>query len=339
MALTQSELQARSQRIGASDVPIIVMGDQYPWIQSYNTKSLWMEKMGRSREREQNEAMAAGDLLEPSFRRFVEQTLGPVTTAADTARSILPRQILHPNGVMLATLDARFVDKPWLCEFKSTGQTNPFWDRNRWGQNDTVVEMANQCSHIMEHDEDGHPVFSRGAIPAEHYWQIQAQIACANAWLEHTGKTPLIEGVCLTANLPGTSRPFRNYLVRRNDRDIMHLQDVVCDWWDKWMVTEQEPDGPLTPYTAGLLRIVEGQGQAPDEMFLRIKQLKSELEPLRAKVNRLDKEIKEAEAQLIDAGGANRTIVSPSGHVLKLVHVEVARDEYSYDRKSYKFKE
>lgn len=323
MPLTATEQEARLNRIGASEVPIIVMGPRFPWAKDYNARSLFLAKTGRMPGQPESQAMKLGGDLEPSLLQYASRELGPITRAQ--------KQAIHSNQVMIATLDARMRDQPFLVELKVTGLVNRFYPVDRWGDWETPITQASDCD---------------GVIPEEFYWQVTAQLACINSRVRRIAaekgltdlESRLYRGCYLIALLPGTSKVIRHYTILRNDSDVAFVEDVVCDWWDRHMVTDQEPSTQITPEAAkSLYRTDDGWVTVPDELFAAVKAAKVIEQSASQAYNEAKKAREVVEAQLLGAMGKHTKANSPGGHTIELVTKTISAKPYSRVSKNYNF--
>lgn len=340
MPLTATQAQKRTEYIGASDVACIMLGPRYPWLRFHNQRSLFLEKTGRSKGFKGNEATRAGDHMEAALRSYATSTIGKLTRHHS--------QVIHPNEVMIATLDSRLPGHRKLGELKSIGQTNPFAYANRWGARGMVIESVEQCSHVVGFDQDYSPEFSDGLAPVEHWYQCQSQLACVNAWKrkskadkgEDCTEADLYDGVYLIVNIPGTSAPFRHILVKRDDEMIANIENTCCDWYEQHVVPDLPPEDPLTPQALNqLIFQEEGFGVAPDEIFDKIRSLKAQKSQVDEISRDLENQIKHRCAELWEAAGSEHSrIRSPHGHNVVVVNRHrKATEATTYQVKEFTF--
>lgn len=89
-------LELRRTGIGSSDCSAVLGLGKYgsPW-------SVWLEKTGRARPVDENEAMLWGTLLEPVIRTELSRRLGVEITTTPTLRSLVrPWQLLNADGLI-----------------------------------------------------------------------------------------------------------------------------------------------------------------------------------------------------------------------------------------------
>lgn len=234
--------------IGASDIPVIVMGNDYPWIKLYNRKTLWLEKSGRIGPKAPDTAMDAGRLMEASLAAYAVEQVGPLKPLIGGPR--LNFEVIHPNGVMRAHPSAMFDDEPLLACFKSAGHVNPFFQRNRWGHDGDIVRSRNQCSFVSDRNQYGFPTFSDGLMPIEYWWQAQAQLSCcwAAGWEN-------LEGVVMCVYLAGTDQPFRHVVVHADPKAVDELEAAACNFNDNTLVPDIAPDDDLLPEALAVLSL------------------------------------------------------------------------------------
>lgn len=143
--LTQEELDRRRHFITASDIPAIL--GKSPWV---NSADVFWSKISGSRSIS-NDAIEAGNALEPAVIRWAETQLGPI--APGDWR-------IHDNGLNAASLDGTTATGE-IVEAKTSGITGPGMP-HQWGEAGT--------------DE----------IPDYYYLQVQGQLlvtGAARAWV------------------------------------------------------------------------------------------------------------------------------------------------------------
>jgi putative phage-type endonuclease len=102
-------VQSRKSYLGASDAPV-VMGVS-PWRSPYQ---LWEDKLGVSKEQEDNYAMKRGRELEPVARDAYQIYTGNI---------VEPKQVFHPKiKYMMANLDGFSKDGSVAVEIKCPGE-------------------------------------------------------------------------------------------------------------------------------------------------------------------------------------------------------------------------
>ena len=147
--LTETELLERRKYIGASDVAAI-MGIS-PWRTSYD---VWAEKTRRLPIQQiSNDAMDAGNRLEPKVLDWAEERLGPLNR---NQRLHLPA----PLGYISAQCDALVNATGNPVEAKTSGIVGPL-DREKWGEEGS--------------DE----------VPDAYIVQVTVQMLCASRDLAH----------------------------------------------------------------------------------------------------------------------------------------------------------
>lgn len=112
--LTNEQRELRKKLIGASDIPAIL--GLSPW---RSAADVWLEKTGRMEEQKPTEAMEVGTRLEPIILDWAQDQIG-VPVVRDT-------QFVHPNGVMVASLDG-LVTPDQHVEAKYTTQVQEWGD-------------------------------------------------------------------------------------------------------------------------------------------------------------------------------------------------------------------
>ncbi len=325
MPLTLIEQERRADRIGASDVPVIVMGAKFPWAKHYNSRSLWLEKTGRATPEPTNQAMELGHALEPTLLGYTNREIG--TTDRRN------KQAMHANGVMLATLDARLRDSRWLVEFKAPGMTNSFYDKEKWGSWEQPITCVADCE---------------GRIPQEYYWQIQAQLSCINSRVRsHLGKhsvpddeveTQLYDGCYLVVILHGTAKVLRHYKILRNDADIAFIEQKVCDWWDAYIVTDVAPPDDLTVDTSKqVIRNSDEWATVDNALFEAVREAKKVELAKYQEHQALVKVREKLEANLLAPAGPHKKIRCATGHTLEITQTPVNPKPHFRTTKSYDF--
>lgn len=313
MSLTPQQLAERAGYIGASDVPVIVMGDYYPWKNSTNLKTMFLEKTGRKPPSPGNVATDAGDIMEYSLLYFANSRISRLKRDGKGA-IIRNEEISHPNGVMKCHLDGTFVDIPFICELKSAGQTNPHYDKERWGRSETTITSPNQCSPVIRFNL-GKPVFGPGVIPLEYFWQAQAQISCVNAAARENPDTARsVIGCILVVSLPGTGQPFRYYRIMAHEESIAHLEDAVCNFNDHNLVTDMAPEAPLTSSALDEITLDENQqGSVTNETMDALQQAWTAHSNAKAAAKAAEEVLDNAIARVYDEGGPFGAMASPDG--------------------------
>lgn len=99
MGLTATQLAARAEGIGASEIGAIMGFDPFK-----NAWTVWAEKTGKLEPQPENDAMRWGNVLEPVIIDMARQEMNRrIVRATGTYK--------HANGIMFANVDAQIVEE------------------------------------------------------------------------------------------------------------------------------------------------------------------------------------------------------------------------------------
>lgn len=130
---TPEWLAMRKNKIGASDAPILM--EVSPWKTPYQ---LWEEKLGLSKQKDQNFAMRRGHSLEPKALQAYNDYTGNFCA---------PEVVFHQERkYMMSSLDGLSLDRSMVVEIKCPGKND-------------------------------HDIAANGDIPEKYYPQLQHQLA------------------------------------------------------------------------------------------------------------------------------------------------------------------
>jgi len=188
LGLTAEDLERRRKCIGASDVAAILGAS--PWRSPWD---VWADKTGRLEPWAGNEATKLGTFLEASVLSYAEAIVG------DLERNI---RVECPNTPIVATLDARTMDKGIPVEVKTAGMVGPL--HGDWGD------------AMSDH------------VPDHYLLQVHTQLLCTGA-----------EVGWLFALLGG--RGVVQYEIPRSDSLCDSLVDQLCQWWNLHIIDGAEP--------------------------------------------------------------------------------------------------
>jgi putative phage-type endonuclease len=179
-----------------------------------------------------------------------------VLNYAEAKLGKLERQLRIPRvgRPIVATLDALTVDGIPV-EAKTAGMTGPL--HGQWGD-----AMTDQ-------------------IPEHYLCQVHAQLLCTEA--EHAFLFALLSG-----------RGIVQYMVERSDALCDHLEDQLCQWWDRHIVQGIEPSREqATMDVVKRLRRVPNKVVALNEdcewLFLTRERLKEEAKDIAERIEETDK--------------------------------------------------
>lgn len=136
IGLTKEELQERRKHIGASDMAAIMGLSEHQ-----SPVDVWLDKTGQvPLEKAVGQAAYAGNRFEPSVLDEAESVLGPLERKV---------RIVHPGGILAASLDARLIETGEPVQAKTAGLFAPL--SAEWGEPET--DKVPKAYIIQEHVE------------------------------------------------------------------------------------------------------------------------------------------------------------------------------------------
>jgi len=139
----QGWLHSRTFGLTGTDISAIMNANPY------TTKfKIWLDKTGRSKPIEDNEAMRIGRIVEPGLRADAIQRVGMIYEAPGCLQS-------RKNPIICGTPDGLRKGIPWIYEFKTQGACNRFasnLDPDEWGESGTdmvPIHYLYQCLWYM----------------------------------------------------------------------------------------------------------------------------------------------------------------------------------------------
>ena len=296
-SLTPHDLLERRDYITASEVAAVL------GISEFKTAyDVWLEKCAEAlgivvEPLEPSDAMVWGTLMEQPLLAFTELKLRQHLTDPALKVTKLGIRRKHANLCMSATLDARIVGRPEAIEAKTFGSLHPNIDWSTWGS---------------EWSDD---------IPGPYLAQVCAQLACA----------PDLARIWVVLSVARTSPAF--YCVERKDHLdlIARIENEVCAFWDKHVLTNTPPPGGPTMETIKRCFKASQPGRVvvlEDNQVEQSKALGTELGNLKKQKDAIDAAIRAAML------GAERG-TTPKGHSVTFSHVNVGAhtiEAFSYDR-------
>lgn len=132
MAITEQQKQDRRKYLGSSEAATVLGLNPFETL-----ADLWLKKTGRVVDDPPNDAMIAGNMLEPVLLRYAAEQLG---------QELLPaRMIVEPSGHLCANIDGELSGNV-IVEAKHTGLTDGWGEP---GTGEVPPNVAVQVSHQM----------------------------------------------------------------------------------------------------------------------------------------------------------------------------------------------
>lgn len=331
-----------TQPITAREAAIIHLGDSYPWRSEISTKQVWAVRHGLF---EYSEPLATAQVRSMVKYGMYHHINGNVTPLMRDVNDIViknqPFPSPFPRGCapIAVVVDAMSSDGQTIIEIKSEGQTSMSYPVNRWADSGAAINSWQDCSQVGGRQADDSPIFTKGMIPVEAYWEVQAKMLCYNASiakLKGKSKPAVVTGALLMVYLPGLEEPLRQYRIAVNTVDQESLEDSVQAFYDAHIagdepVPEIPKASPETRTSAEVTNQFMGQLQsrwnASQEADQNSKVAKESLKKVLEKMS--------------DEYGVHNEYVSPDSRSVSrntyMVHLKPKLDPKPYSRTDTKY--
>ena len=206
MSLSDAAQEWRAGKLGASEMPAIVLPDGEFW---YGAADLYHRKVGNVEVKLSEgprSPVTAGNLFEAGVLEWAKLQIGNQSGRANVRRA-------HENGVMGATLDYhslgsnRTDGQPAIVEIKTTGLFGKPRHFDQWGEDWT---------------DD---------VPAHVMVQVQSQMACTGLNIAFVGAFIGFRGLAI-------------FQIHRNEELVKLCEQKAIDFWKNHVEAKTSPPNP-----------------------------------------------------------------------------------------------